>query len=80
MRKLNPKTFKSQCKLLLKAVSSNCRSNSQVIGDDIGALEIIEFEAENKTDNYHVTPGKRVRDLLDGLSLLFNSTVKGVKG
>ena len=79
MRKLKPKTFKAQCKHLLKAVASNCRSNSPQINGDIGLLMISEFEG-NQDNQSGIKPSKRIQDLLDGLSLLFFSTCKGVKG
>ena len=79
MRKLKPKTFKTQCKQLLRAVASNCRSNSADVNGDIGLLMISEFEG-NIENQCGMKPSKRIQDLLDGLSLLFFSTCKGVKG
>ena len=80
MRKLKLKVFKSQGKLLLKAVSSNCRNNCPEVGDNIGLLCIPEFEGNNNGNEIERKPSKRIQDLLDGLALLFFSTCKGVKG
>ena len=79
MRKLKLKVFKSQSKLLLKAVAANCRSNCSEVGDDISLLSVTEFEGKEK-GLCGVIPSKRIQDLLDGLALLFFSTCKGVKG
>ena len=79
MRKLKSKTFKAQCKQLLKAVASNCRANCLEAEDDIRLLAISEFEGDAETQ-IGIQPTKRIQDLLDGLALLFYTTCKGVKG
>ena len=78
MRRLKLKAFKSQSKLLLRAVASNCRSNCTEVSDDISLLAVTEFEGKEKGMS-GIIPSKRIQDLLDGLALLFFSTCKGVK-
>ena len=80
MKKLKLKVFKSQSRLLLKAVSSNCRNNCSDVGDNIGLLCIPEFEKKANGNEIEKKPSKRIQDLLDGLALLFFNTCKGVKG
>ena len=84
MRKLKLKIFKSQSKLLLKAVATNCKSSCVEIGNNITSLHIFEFEDikddENNKKNGYMVPNKRIQDLLDGLALLFFNISKGVKG
>jgi hypothetical protein len=79
MRKLKAKTFKAQCKQLLRAVASNCRANCSEAQDDVRSLAISEFEGDAETQT-GIQPSKRIKDLLDGLALLFYTTSKGVKG
>ena len=78
MRRLKLKAFKSQSKLLLRAVAANCRSNCTEVSDDISLLAVTEFEGKEKGMS-GIIPSKRIQDLLDGLALLFFSTCKGVK-
>jgi hypothetical protein len=79
MRKLKSKTFKAQCKQLLRAVASNCHANCPEAQDDVRSLAISEFEGDADT-HIGIQPSKRIKDLLDGLALLFYTTSKGVKG
>jgi len=80
LRKLKSTKFKNHAKKLMKALAMNCKNVCIDSKDskDIQLDEIFRVREIENSDDQSKAP-RRIKDILDGVALLFFGTLKGIK-